>query len=233
MVFCEKHCGQNQAKRCVGLQGASVTVMRNGLAVLAAATCWLALGTSIATGASEPRHDDDREIESLAINMDKTIQACGVHAARFNRNGDINILPQRGIELTDNGPEEIKRLASPSTFGRSRFHHWFDPHAQIWLIASSEKPSCRVAVSHSEWIGRIGEKLDSLVQVGNVWRPAKDGESPLQTTEKNGLSSKVYVVDTPENVSVRPTLMILTDSAGTQLPGAQQMIITVVMMSKT
>jgi hypothetical protein len=197
---------------------------------LKAAGFLTAIAPGIALAVSQP-NEEAREIESLAVNVDKTVQACGLHAGAFERTKG-QILGSRGIALADEAPTSIKQLSSPSTFGTSRYHRWLDPHAEIWLIASSEKPSCRVAVSHSEWVARIGARLDELVRVGNYWRPAKEGETVLVGGEDAVSFRSVYVMDTPDQVRIRPTLLIMTAKPGAALHSGQQMIITVLMVGK-
>lgn len=174
--------------------------------------------------------DQAAELESLAVNVDKTIQTCGLHAAAFERTKG-SILSNRGFALTDQAPEAIKGLSSPSTFGTSKFLHWPDPHADIWLIASSEKPACRVVVSSSEWADQIGPRLSELVQVGNYWRLAQPGENGLAGGEDAISSRSVYFMDTPDEAKVRPTLLIMAAKPGQSVRG-QKMIITVLMINK-
>jgi hypothetical protein len=186
-------------------------------------------------GASLNAHDvsypDEQEADLLATNIDKAIQACGIHAAAFGRtNGEA--LAQKGISLSDQAPDFVKVLASPSTLGASRYHRWLDPHAEIWLIASKEKPACRVGISNSKWVGGIGRRLAQLVQVGNYWRPAMEGQSPIGQIEGGPIHSS-YIMDIPKTAKVRPLLSILAARSGTSLSAGQQMIVTVLMLSKT
>lgn len=195
-----------------------------------AAGLLIALASNFEVGAHEVS-DEAREIAFLAENLDKSIQACGLHAAAFERTRG-QILNSRGIALTDEAPPAIKSLSSPSTFGTSKFHHWRDMHAEIWLIASSEKPSCRVGVSRSDWVTKIDDRLDALVQVGNFWRPAKAGETTFVAGEDAVSHRRIYVMETPDSVRIRPTLMIQTAKPEAALAGNQQMIITVLMANK-
>lgn len=193
------------------------------------ALCISAMMPNVAFGADQTA-EENREVEALAINIDKSIQACGLHAAAFGRTKGT-ILTSRGIALTDEAPDSIKLFSAASTFGSSRFHHWFDPHAEIWLIASSEKPSCRIVVSGSQWVNKVGSRLDQLVSVGNYWRLAREGESIMHGGEDAVSVRAVYVMDLPESAKARPTLLIMTAKPGTSVQG-QQMIITVLMIDK-
>jgi len=175
-------------------------------------------------------YPDEQEVTMLAANVDKAIQACGVHAVAFGQaNGEV--LTQRGVNLSEEAPEVIRALASPSTLGASRYHRWLDPHAEIWLIASKEKPACRIGIANSQWVNAIGPKLAELVQVGNYWRPAKEGESPIRQIDGGPIQSS-YVMDLPEPSTVRPLLTMTTARSGMSLSGGQQMIITVLLLSK-
>lgn len=181
--------------------------------------------------AQDAAYSNPREIESLATNVDKAIQACGLHVSHSSKQPNEYLI-EKGISLSDEAPDVIKALASPSSFGASRYHRWLDPHAEIWLIASKEKPSCRIAISGSQWVTDIGERLDKLIQVGKFWRPAKEGESPIaQKTTGPRLTS--YIMDTPEAVSVRPLLIITAAPQNIRLAGGQQMIITIFALTKS
>ncbi|MEZ5654616.1 MAG: hypothetical protein R3E04_01815 [Sphingobium sp.] len=175
-------------------------------------------------------YSTEQEVASLATNVDKAIQACGIHAAAFGRTKG-EALTHRGISLSDEAPDSIRALSSPSTLGASRYHRWLDPHAEIWLIASKEKPACRIGISNSRWVNEIGPKLAELVQVGNYWRPAREGENRISSTEQGPIQTD-YVMDVPEPATVRPLLVVTTPRSGTVLSGGQQMIITVLMLAK-
>jgi hypothetical protein len=180
--------------------------------------------------AHDVAYPDEQEVNVLAANVDKAIQACGTHVAGFARtNGEALI--QRGVDLGEEAPDAIRALASPSTLGASRYHRWLDPHAEIWLIASKEKPACRIGIANSEWVGRIGSRLADLVQVGHYWRPAREDETPIKQVE-GGPTQNTYVMDLPMPTAVRPLLTITAARSGMLLSGGQQMIITTLMISK-
>jgi|TARA_R100000501_G_C2631440_1_gene127647 hypothetical protein len=70
------------------------------------------------------------------------------------------------------------------------------------------------------------------VQIGNFWRPANEGEISLSSLGQIGAAKEVYFVDTPDDVPVRPMLIITTPTEGTTLKSDQEMIITVAIVNK-
>ncbi|MHB9880356.1 hypothetical protein ACSMXM_11935 [Pacificimonas sp. ICDLI1SI03] len=195
-----------------------------------------AISVGLTSGQAQAQHQgawsDAREIEALAVNVDKAVQACGLHMGGFDpRKSDNDVLVTNGISLSSDAPEDIQQLAS-SALGTSRYHRWLDPHAEIWLIAASKKPACRIAISGSEWASQIGDRLDALVQVGNFWRPASEGEIPFSALEEIGATKEVYFIDTPDHVPVRPMLIIATPTEGITLRSDQEMIITAAVVNK-
>ena len=193
--------------------------------------CGAALIALAPAAAQQTEVPSEADTEALAVSVDSAIQACGLHASAFERTQG-RILDQRGIALTDDAPDAIRRLASPSTFGASVYHRWQFSGAEIWLIASRERPSCRIAISHANNIESIGPRLSELVQVGNYWRPTRSGESPLPDS-LNEPSNATYTMDLPASVPLRPLLIITTPRPGAFLQSYQQMIITVHILARS
>lgn len=198
-------------------------------ALLALFTCHY----GAAFGQPSSSWDDEREITSLATNIDKAIQACGLQVSERDRErrATQRTIEERGIRFTDTAPEIVKSLTG--MLGASRYHKWFDLHAEVWLVASVGQPACRILVSKSAWVSKIGPTLDKLIRVGNFWRPARHDENILQSTLEPGApSNAMYLMDTPDGVPVRPMLIITTPTEGKVLKGGQQMIITVGSLNK-
>jgi hypothetical protein len=177
--------------------------------------------------------DDARETEALAENIDRAIQACGIHIAQEHKGQpDDNPLASRGMAFVDDVPQAIKELATGKLFQQPRFHRWLDVHAEIWLIVSAGQQTCRVAVSKSQWVAGVGDKLNALVQVGNFWRPMKPEEDFFPNAEKSATIRKIYTMDLPKERKIRPILTISSLWNGNVLLKDQQLIASVYMLSE-
>lgn len=190
---------------------------------------------AIAHNPGEAVFDEAREVEALAANIDTAIKGCGMYLGKNNPNGDQTADPLKNAPLVSRQqqPAELTVLAS-SLVGEARWYRWFDPHAEIWLAGSFSKPACRIAVSKSDYVGKIVPTLTKLVQVGNFWRPARDDENPFAGTPSTGEPGNhnlVFAADPIAGGRLRPLLMITTPPEGATLTAGQQMLVTVLMLN--
>jgi hypothetical protein len=125
--------------------------------------------------------DMAREAKSLGFNVDAAIRACNYQIVEPTSEARAaqRTLEGKGIRFTDEAPAYISQL-SGGRFGPARYHRWFDPHAEIWLVAYTSTEACRVVVLNARYAQASRPELERLITVDGFW--AKDGINSTDTS---------------------------------------------------
>ncbi|MEJ7925606.1 hypothetical protein WG908_02405 [Sphingobium sp. AN641] len=198
----------------------------------------LALAAPASAQAPPPHIEDkspaakDREIRSLAVNLDNVIKACsaisvrGGSADKSIRRPEQAAIDRGLLTYSTDIPPNIVAASNPR-FGKFRFGKWFDPHAQILILAYETTPLCLVLVGQSQWVQEARPELYALIQNDNFWKPSKIDQL---TSESDGsFLHTVFIADTGN--SSQPTISIMANT-GPEKDGNAQLTMTVSLISK-
>ena len=147
--------------------------------------------------------DVAKEATSLAKNIDSAIQACDLQIvsptteARAGQEG----LEARGIKFQNEAPEIVKSVAG-GKFGPARLHQWLDPHATIWLVASTQTSTCRVLVNGT-YVQAALPELEQLIQAGNFYKLDK-----AQSITGPDYVRTIFRGSLPKQSTVNPTVTL-------------------------
>ncbi|TFU05736.1 hypothetical protein EUV02_01525 [Polymorphobacter arshaanensis] len=197
------------------------------LAQAAVACCFVASAT---IAQPLPEWEAGREVGALAANLNGAIQACEYHlaASEAEWKNQTTFGVRYSLKPASQVSPELNELAG--FLGKSQFYEWFDPHASIWILASTERKACRIAVSNSKFISRAGSSLSPLILEGGTWSVATDKENPY-FGKSGGNTHQVYV-QRCESCNIRPTLVVTEPREGQLLTSQQQMLVTISILSK-
>jgi hypothetical protein len=171
---------------------------------------------------------DEREIASLAQNLDNAVKVCAEIALRSGMNktepGKSESLALKVGLLEYSEPSDDAGVPPPNPkFGARKFGRWLDPHAHVTLV-SYEAPVCILYVSNSDWAQETRSELYDLLQVGNFYKPTGAEQSP------KGGTRRIFQAETPDEIRFLPTVTV--DSFDAEDAKEPQLAVTVAMVSK-
>jgi hypothetical protein len=122
----------------------------------------------------------EREAVALGKNINAAIRACDRQAVEptSEARASQKTLEEQRIHFSDTAPGYISQLGG-GKFGPARFHRWLDPHAEVWLVAYTMTPACRVIVLNSAFAQASRPELERLITSDSFWK--KDGANSFVT----------------------------------------------------